>query len=204
MKTSRATAVVTDTSADAAAFNAPLFGALLKGLESGGRCVVLDLGAARAQTVTLVSRYRCRLEIADLSSGLEQLNAETEADRMLQLADALLPAPRAEPIDAVLCWDLLNYLERPALKALMARIAVRSRPGTVVHALIVYAGTHMPARAGQFMPIDEHSLLDLSAAQSARKAPRYSPADLTDCMTAYTLERAMLLSNGMQEMLFRV
>jgi len=148
MRTSCGTAVVTDGPADGVPFNAPLFGTLLKGLESGGRCVVLDLGAARAQTITLVSRYRCRLEIADLSAGLEQLNAETEAGRMLQLVDALLPAPRDEPFDAVLCWDMLNYLERPALKALMARIAVRSRPGTNVHALIVYAGTHMPARAG--------------------------------------------------------
>ena len=204
MNASRAMAMIPAEPAAALRFNAPLFGGLLKGLDCGTRCVVLDLGAARAQTVALVGRYRCRLEIADLADGLDGLNAETEPEQLRRSADTLLPALRDESFDAVLCWDLLNYLERPALRALMACIAARSRPGTAVHALIVYAGTHMPARAGQFVPANDHSLIKLSASRPERAAPRYSPGDLMDCMPGYALERAMLLSNGMQEMLFRV
>ena len=34
----------------------------------------------------------------------------------------------------------------------MSRVAARTRPGTLVHALIVYAETHMPERPGHFAP----------------------------------------------------
>ena len=41
--------------------NAPLFHALMQRLEAGGRWVVLDLGAARADTIRTFSQFRCRL-----------------------------------------------------------------------------------------------------------------------------------------------
>jgi len=185
-------------------FNAPLFRSLIDHLDTDKRCVVLDLGTAHTQTVELFSRYRCRLDIADLVDGVGWLNAETEPHGSREVAEQLLPTPHAEPADAVLCWDIFNYLERPALSALMSRVAARSRPGTLVHALIVYAETHMPERPGHFIPQEDLSLLDVSVRRHEREAPRYAPTDLTDCLHAYSLERAMLLSNGMQEMLFRV
>jgi hypothetical protein len=184
-------------------FNAPLFRSVIDHLDTDRRCVVLDLGMAHTETVALFGRYRCRLDIADLGDGLDGLNAETEPARLRELAESLLPAPHGEAADAVLCWDLFNYLERPALTALMSRVAMRARPGTLVHALIVYSATHMPAWPGQFVPQDDLSLLDVALDRDAREAPRYAPTDVIGCMPRYTMERAMLLSNGMQEMLFR-
>jgi len=185
-------------------FNAPLFHALIDRLETGSRCVVLDLGRARTQTVSLFSRYRCRLDVADLVDGLDSFSSDPDPVRLQAQVEALLPTPHAESADAVLCWDVLNYLDRPALAALMSRVAVRCRPGALVHALIVYSATHMPARPGHFVPQEDHSLLDIALDRHVRAAPRYSPRDLTDALPAFTLERAMLLSNGMQEMLFRL
>lgn len=185
-------------------FNAPLFRSLVERLDSDERCVVLDLGAARAQTIELFGRYRCRLDIADLTDGVDELNAETESDRLYAAAERMLPVPHGEEADAVLCWDIPNYLGRPALSALMSCIAERTRAGGLVHMLIIYSETHMPERPGHFVPQQDQSLLDVSIDRHVRKAPRYAPTDLTDCLPAFSMERAMLLSNGMQEILFRV
>jgi len=185
-------------------FNAPLFQSLLERLDSGKRCVVLDLGTAHTQTVALFGRYPCRLDIADVVDGLDGLNAEVDPQGRLYRAEALLPVTHAEPADAVLCWDILNYLDRPAMKALMSRVAARSKPGTMVHTLIVYSDTHMPATAGHFVPQEDNSLLDVAIRHDERPAPRYAPTDLTDCLPGFRMERAMLLSNGMQEILFRI
>lgn len=185
-------------------FNAPLFKSLVDRLDTGRRCVVLDLGVARTQTVSLLGRYPCRLDVADLTDTLDVFTDDIEPEHLPDYAEALLPLPHAEAADAVLCWDILNYLDRPALRALMSRVAARAGPGAMVHSLIVYSDTHMPARPGSFVPQEDCSLVDVAIDHHEREAPRYSPYDLKHCLPDYTLERAMLLSNGMQEMLFRL
>jgi hypothetical protein len=188
------------------ALNAPLFQSVIERLRgAGGRCVVLDLGAARPETIRLLGEFRCRLDIVDLADGLEQLNMPEQTPRGLrERAESLLPPRRREAADVVLCWDLLNYLNRPALSMLMECIAARARRGTLAHALVVYSARKMPLRPSTFYPVDEQHLTSLPPAQAERDAPRYTPEDFTLCMPRYTVERARLLRNGMQEFLFRL
>jgi hypothetical protein len=46
--------------------------------------------------------------------------------------------------------------------------------------------------------------MNVGAPQPTRNAPRYTPEDLSQCMPRYSVERARLLRNGMQEYLFRL
>jgi hypothetical protein len=186
------------------ALNAPLFQSVIERLRGAGRCVVLDLGAARPETIRLLGEFRCRLEIADLADGLEQLNSEQTPRGLRERAESLLPARRREPTDIVLCWDVLNYLTRPALSMLMECIAARGRRGTLAHALVVYSARKMPVRPTRFYPVDEQHLASSVPSQPERDAPRYTPEDFALCMPRYTVERARLLRNGMQEFLFRL
>ena len=103
--------------------SAPLFHSLMQRLQTGGRWVVLDLGAAHSATIRALGRFRCRLEIVELADGLDALNGEIDPRRIRQRADALLPR-RGEATDVVLCWDLINYLNQPALTAVMECIAL--------------------------------------------------------------------------------
>jgi len=188
-----------------ATLNAPLFRSLLERIDKKQRIVVLDLGAVHAGTIATFVSYRCRLEFADLAEGLEKIQAAKFPALLDELVAGLLPPPGTEPTDIVLAWDLLNYLERPALTALMAGIAERLRPGALVHALIVYSDSRMPTRPAAFVPLEDQQLQDLSADRGPeRPAPRYSPEDLSRCMPAFKIERGRLLGNGMQEFLFRL
>jgi hypothetical protein len=183
--------------------NAPLFRRLVDSLSEERRSVVLDLGPARAETVALLTPYRCRLDIADVADGLEALDQEPDPALLRERAEALLPRPRQEPVDIVLCWDLLNYLQRPAIAALMTCISVRMRPGAFAHLLIVYSGTTMPARPSRFAPLADGRLIETATTDARRPAPRYSPEDLGKCLRGVRSESATLLRNGMQEFLFR-
>ena len=187
------------------ALNAPLFHSLIERLQTAaGRVVVLDLGTARTETVALFGQFRCRLDIADLAEGIDALNAESDPKALRDKTEALLPPKRREPTDIVLCWDLLNYLRRPALATLMESIAARGRQGMLAHCLVFYSTPHMPARPGCYVPIDDSRLMNVASPQAPRNAPRYTPEDLGQCMPRYTVERARLLRNGMQEYLFRL
>jgi hypothetical protein len=183
--------------------NAPLFRRLVDSLSDEKRCVVLDLGPPRAETVALLTPFRCRLDIADLAEGLQALDQEPDPALLRERAEALLPPPRQEPVDIVLCWDLLNYLQRPALAALMTCISARMRPGAFAHLLIVYSGTTMPARPSRFAPLPDGRLIETATTDARRPAPRYSPEDLGKCLRGLRSESASLLRNGMQEFLFR-
>jgi hypothetical protein len=190
-----------------AAFHVPLFHDLVESLDETQRHVVLDLGTASTGMLKLLGRCRCRVEIVDLAyfGGIDQLSAlETRAE-LDKAADALVPDPwPGEPFDLVFCWDLPNYLTLDALSALMKAIARRARPGALAHALIVYAERQMGVQPGRYVPTAEAELVDSSPRQELIDAPRYSPADLGENVGGFTLDRARLLGNGMQEFLFRL
>lgn len=184
--------------------NAPLFRGLIAGLADGHRAVVLDLGHACPQTVALFTPYRCRLDIADLAEGLDQLNNAADDVALAAAVTGLLPPRRAEPVDMVLCWDLLNYLRPQALRALMDQIAARGRPGTLVHFLLVYSTARMAARPRRFGTLPDGRLVPAPTGDGERDAPRYTADDLAHCLRGYRMESAMLLRNGMQELLYRL
>jgi hypothetical protein len=183
---------------------APLFHSLIQRLHSGGRWVVLDLGPARSATLRAFGRFRCRLDIVDLAGGLDALNGETDPRLIRQCADSLLLPRRSEPTDIVLCWDLINYLNQPALSALMECIAARCKRGALAHGLVYYSAKRMPNRPSTFVPVDDQHLAQVVTPSGERPAPRYSPEDLARCMPRYSVERGRLLRNGMQEFLFKL
>jgi len=190
-----------------APFHAPLFQELVAGLDETERHVVLDLGAASTELLALLGRSRCRVEIADLAhfDGLDRLNTSEPGIGLAEAAESLLPKrPREDAIDVVFCWDLPNYLRLGSLSVLMQAIRLRARPRALVHFLIFYAGHEMNEYPGRFVPTADGELVDRSAAGSSIAAPRYSPEDLGKSMGGFVIDRARLLSNGMQEFLFRL
>ncbi len=185
------------------AFHAPLFQELVTGLEPTKRHVVLDLGAASTSMLALLGRSRCRVEIADFLyyGAVDELNA---AETSAAVASSLLPTPLpGNEFDLVLCWDLPNYLSLDALSALMTAIKRRSRPRALVHSLIFYAEREMSETPGHFVPAADGELVDRNTWRASVPAPRYSPEDLTNNMGGFMLDRARLLSNGMQEFVFQ-
>lgn len=188
------------------ALHAPLFQQVLSGIDPAMRTVVLDLGAASTALLSLLSGSRCCVEIADIAhfGNLDRLNIADRGAELDEITDGLLPnRVTNDPVDIVLCWDLPNYLELPALKALMRSIGHRCRGGTLAHALIYYAERDMPGSPGRFVPTEHCGLMDLSDTSDWVQAPRYSPEELGDHMAGFAIDRARLLSNGMQEFLFR-
>jgi len=191
----------------AAALNAPLFRLLVDQLDTAGRHVILDLGAASTPMLSLLGRSRCRVEIADLASddGIARMNAEAPADLLATTAESLLPQHGADDdVDLVFCWDMLNYLKPEAISALMSAIAARARPGALAHALIVYSERSMPDRPGRFVPTEDLKLVNRAVPGAMIEAPRYSPEFLGRIMGSFAIEHARLLANGMQEFLFRL
>jgi len=190
-----------------AALHAPLFQNLVANLDESERHVVLDLGAASTEMLALLGRARCRVEISDLVhyGGIDRLNTAEPGPELFTTAESLLPGRLPDDdVDIVFCWDLPNYLSLDALSALMSTIGERASPGALAHALIFYAAPDMRKHPGRFVPTADGELIDCSTTSTTVAAPRYSPEALGKHSGNFVIDRARLLSNGMQEFLFRL
>lgn len=179
---------------------APLLAELLAPPADRRRRVIADLCALQPGVIDAVAGTRTRLVVLDLPE--RRARASTRWHRL----DTGLAADHwREPLDAVLCWDLLNYLEADELAELAGAISARSAPHCRIHALIQYSAVDMPTEPGRMQLDADRSLLpapgDASEAPR-RSAPRYSPKALEKAMPALRVDRTMLLGNGMQEFVF--
>ena len=184
--------------------HAPLFEQLVHRLEEDRRHVVLDCGAARAGTIDLLSRYRCRLDILDLAVALPELTAQSDPQARSAVFARRLPKAQTEPAELVFCWNLLNYLKPADVSALIDGLLPLLAPAARLHALIEYSSPLMPASPGHWVPDQNGRLFADQEDAEQIPAPRYSPKALERMMPRLKPERSMLLGNGLREHLFRM
>lgn len=81
-------------------------------LESKGRVHLLDLGPAVEETILYLARRNCKVYVQDFFFELKQARLEHPPDQDFSFArflDASFPYAN-NTFDAVLAWDLFNYL----------------------------------------------------------------------------------------------
>ncbi|RFA29174.1 hypothetical protein CAI21_10415 [Alkalilimnicola ehrlichii] len=169
------------------------------------RRVFLELGSATAGTLAYLRGFRCCLAVADAAEELLRLGSEGPEVLTAQRLKALLPDGLDEPVDAVFCWDLLNYLSQPALAALGRLFSEIVRPDGLVHALVQTRDNTIPDRPGRYAAMGAETLFGEAGESAAtRAAPRYTPWDLEKYCGNLVVDRSVMLRNGMQEYLLRV
>lgn len=180
------------------AVRAPLLASLLGPGDRPRRRVIADLGGLQQGLLDAISGTRTRLLVVDLP------NRRRKGASRWESLDSALPAEHwREPVDAVLCWDLLNYLDAGRLAEFAASLHERAAPACRVHALIHYSSLEMAEQPVAIRVDADRSLrIPDGSLQPRVAAPRYSPKALEKAMPALTVDRSMLLGNGMQEFVF--
>jgi len=161
---------------------------------------VLDLGPAIGRNVQFLSTFIAKLFIADLygtiwkeagSSGMDRV----KLDRILSHD---LPPTSQKPIDLILVWDLLNYLDREQVTTLGRHLAGLCRRDSVVLVLLSTQQT-IPELPGRYLMLDPETLRYENASKRERRSPGYKEPDLEKLMPAFEVETSYLLRSGIQE-----
>lgn len=171
---------------------------------------ILDLGPALGANVDFFRPWVRRLTIADFFQTLlarqeeRDLAAEpreASGEALSALFRELLPYDPAETrFDAVLAWDIFNYLSFDLLKALGERLGAFCCPGSLVFALISFQ-REIPARPRRFTIVEAGSLLYESSTAAVASAPLYEERELARLLPDFRVEASFLLRNGMKEYL---
>lgn len=115
--------------------------------------------------------------------------------------DCLLGLPGGQSFDVILAWDLLNYLELPAVCSLIGYLKRFSRPGTVLFSLI-FDQKQMPNEISIYDIKDEAHLSYEYTGSEMRACLRHQPRALALAMTGFRTSDSFRLKNGIVEYLF--
>lgn len=174
--------------------------ALFEEIKKRPKINVLDLGSVVGSNVEFLSQYGCKLYIEDLYAALSSTpRGEGEVAGPEFFAE-FLALPEDTRFDVILAWDLFNYLQRKELANFAVELRRYSRPGTLLFAQVSIL-KQIPAQPYRFKLRDEEHLVYERRTPNERPCPRFAPAEVTNLLRGFRVDRSFLLKHGIQEYL---
>ena len=173
---------------------------LFQHLDAEQTVTVFHVGSALPETVAFFSNYRCKLYFIDVFQALPIVTEDDEASTPEQQFRQLLEIPADTVFDVCLFWDLFNFLNAEAIRALLSALQPHLRKGSFAHAFSVH-NRKAPQQNNYYgiRQIDALSVRDRKA-----PPPGYAPhsqRELTALLDGFRVERSVLLPNSRLELL---
>ena len=123
-----AAAELSVTNVSEAAYPSQSLHKFLRCLQSTDNPLLLDLGPVVGSNVTFFGeQLGCRIRVEDIAADIDR---HVKAGTVDQLAEFFPKRFTQDPgtVDGILCWDVLDYLDRPAAQALAKSLCRLLRP----------------------------------------------------------------------------
>jgi hypothetical protein len=188
---------------------------LLWNLDGLGRGTLLDLGAAWQTTLSFFIERGFRVSSEDLLRAWKEFLAKEEASlreaatkpdsldmtptgRAARFLESNLQYPSAS-FDAILLWDLLDYLEPSMAKQTVACVTELLRPGGVVFALF---HSKKPEGFQRYRVADSNTLQVVSTAVLCPAQRVYQNREIQDLFGRYRTMKSFVGRDQLRETLF--
>ena len=189
---------------------------LLWNLDGLGRGTLLDLGCAWQTTLSFFIEKGFRVTSDDLlrswkqfldqegkslreaGSALDTSIDQTPAGRATRFLESNLQYPAAS-FDAVLLWDLLDYLEQPMATKAVACITEFLRPGGVIFAMF---HSKKPEGFQRYRVADSNTLQVISSPLLCPAQRVYQNREIQDLFSRYRTTKSFISRDQLRETLF--
>jgi hypothetical protein len=188
---------------------------LLWNLDGLGRGTLLDLGAAWQTTLSFFIERSFRVSSEDLLRAWKDFLVKEEADqrasgntldsldvtpsgRAARFLESNLQYPEAS-FDAILLWDLLDYLEPAMAKQTVACLTGLLRPGGVLFALF---HSKKPEGFQRYRVADSNTLQVISCPVLCPAQRVYQNREIQDLFGRYRTTKAFVGRDQLRETLF--
>ena len=113
----------------------------LSGLSGREQPTLLDLGSVVGGNLNFFGeQLGCKIYVEDLTKDIDRHVREDTVGALPGFFEQRFPQPDAT-FDGILCWDVFDYLEKPAVQALAAQVVRLLRPEGVVLAFFNHSET---------------------------------------------------------------
>jgi hypothetical protein len=171
-------------------------------LTSNPAPALLDLGPVVGSNVSYFGeQLGCKIWVEDLFADLDRHVREGKLEDFPAFLKNRFPQP-SESVDGVLCWDLIDYLDKPSAQAVATELTRVLRPEG---ALLGFFGTAQPreARYTKFIIVDEVTLKYRPYAAARGRQAILLNRDIIRLFGGLRVSDSFLLKNNVREILFR-
>jgi predicted SAM-dependent methyltransferase len=175
---------------------------LLAALAHRDAPVVLDLGPVVGSNVSFLGeQLGCKLRVEDLYADLDRLTREQRLDT---LPEFLRQRFRYEPesVDAVLCWDVLDYMDKTAATVISEQAVRWVKPGGVVLCFFSTVATPTPVYTRYAIADTDHLVYRTAPAVHGKRTV-YQNRDIERLFAGLKVTESFLLRNKTREVLLR-
>lgn len=164
---------------------------------------VVDLGPAIGSNITFLGeRIGCKIHVKDLYADLDRHAHEDALDEFPQFLGGRFAGYDDESVDAVLCWDLFDYLVPAAAGVLAGALMQVLRPGGALLAFFGAGGAGEGTYTRYVIEDESHLRHRFSAAACGRQRVLQN-RDILALFPALDVFDSVLLKSGVREVLFR-
>jgi hypothetical protein len=185
-----------------AAFATKALPKFLKCLTSRAAPVLLDLGPVVGTNVTYFGELLgCKMYVEDVLADLERHAHQNQLGALPAFFRQRFSQADAS-IDGILCWDLIQYLDRPAAEELARQLTRMLRADGV---LLGFFGTAQGRQAQytKYVVVDEASLMYRPYAAARSRPSVLQNRDIIRLFPGLRVSDSFLLQNNVREILFK-
>lgn len=164
--------------------------------------ILIDLGPVVGSNVSFFGeQFGCKIFVEDVFADLDRHVRDGKLEALAGFLRGRFPQGDGT-VDAVLCWDIIDYLDKPSAQALADQLTRVLRPEG---ALLGFFGTAQPrdTRYTKYIIADEVNLKRRSYQAARGRQAILLNRDIIRLFSGLRVSDSFLLLNNLREILFR-
>jgi hypothetical protein len=174
----------------------------LTSLQGSDNPLLLDLGPVVGSNVTFFGeQLGCRIRVEDVATDIDR---HVKANTLEQLPEFFSKRFTQEPgsVDGILCWDVLDFLDRPAAQSLAAVLSALLKPDGCLLGFFSTADTRDSVYT-KYVVVDESTLKYRTYPAPRPRQRNLLNGDIIKLFKDLRVTDSFLMKSKMREMLFR-
>ena len=174
----------------------------LSNLQSNPNPLLIDLGPVVGSNVTFFGeQLGCRMRVEDVAKDIDRHVKDGTVDQLPAFfSKRFKEAPGT--VDGILCWDVFDYLDRPAAQALATALSALLRPDGCLLGFFSTADQR-EAIYTKYVVVDESTLRYRTYAASRPRQRNLLNGDIIKLFKDLRVTDSFLMKSKLREMLFR-
>jgi hypothetical protein len=186
----------------------PVFGTkalrkFLSSLTSRESPVLLDLGPVVGSNVSFFGeQLGCKIFVEDIFADLDRHVRAGTLDALPGFLKKRFPQETGS-VDGILCWDLIDYMDRPAAQELASELTRVLRPDGALLGFFRATAQSQDPHYTKFIVVDEANLKHRAYPAARGRQAVLLNRDIIRLFSGLRVSDSFLLQNNLREILFR-